>query len=139
MRRIIVIALVVGGVAGGVVRSGWAAEPSASSTHSSTVSTRASAAKPSLVAVQGTITTVDLASSPGQLVLSTDSGPITLLFNSKDTSIWKGRTAIQASQLRVGQLVKARYQDRGGQHLAKSIALLPAPKAAPATPSKTPQ
>ena len=89
--------------------------------------------------MQGTITTVDLASTPGQLVLSMESGPLTLLFNSKETSVWKGRTAIQASQLRAGQLVKVRYQDQGGQHLAKSIALLPSSQSAPATSSKTPQ
>ena len=137
MRRMIVVSLIVSGVAGGAVRSGWAAEQSGLSAQPPAASTKSSVVTPSLMTVQGQITALNLTSTPAQVTLATGDSTLILTLDSKDTSVWKGVTAVPASQLQVGQRVKVRYWEPGGQQIAKSIAILP-PAVRPATASTPP-
>ena len=138
-RMVVLMALLIGGIASGVVPSGWAAEEKGSLKKTAPASTKPSAANPSLLTAQGVMSALNLTASPAQLTITTGTGTLTLTFDPKVTTVWKEGVLVRPSQLQAGQRVKVRYMERNGRQIAKTISIQsPAKPATTATPPTPP-
>ena len=142
---LLIVGLVAAGsapMAGAVEQKEQAMEHHPTSTSQSSASPTASAQLASAAQssmIQGSISTLDLKSTPPMLKLNAADGKVRVFtLDLKTTSVWKDGQMSQLDQLKPGQSVRVKHATVRGTDMAQSIRIVSGAKpVASAIPSKS--
>ncbi len=136
MTRNLVRGLIIGVVASSGLPLAWAAEPTSATAQKTGPASAVSTTSTQPAALEGVITAVDLQAATPTLKVRTADGKLsTLNLDLKSSSAWRNGQLVKLDDLKSGESVKVRHLMVGGQDLAQSIRVTPAPKPVASTPS----